>query len=344
MDPGSFQHTQHMGISTLASWPLVIWKTLEFEGLDPRPVFKAAGLDPALLGNPRARYDSDKLDRCFAEAAKVSNAHCFGVEAARHWHPMMLQALSLAWFASTTLHDAFGRLVRNMKIVNTGLRGELIHQGRSYRFVVHLEDPKSTYHVERAHSGLASIVAMCRQSLSHHFHPSSVQLAEPRGDCHPDLAGFFHCELEYDAANYGLTLDERDLHKRLPMGNLETLTAADSALAEILSTLDRDDIVARARSIIFKMLPTGSVSEEAVAKALHMSRRTFQRKLDEAGTGYRKLFDKVRRELAETYIADDRYSITEISYLLGFAEPSSFTRKYKDWTGGSPSSRRQNAG
>jgi AraC-like DNA-binding protein len=330
-----------MGISTLASWPLVIWKTLEFEGHDPRPVFRAAGLDPALLGNPRARYDSNKLDRCFAEAAKVSGCHCFGVEAARHWHPMMLQALSLAWFASTTLYDAFGRLVRNMKMVNTGLRGELVHQGKSYRFVVHLAEPEASYHVERAHSALASIVAMCRQSLSHRFHPMSVQLAEIEGPCHPDLTDFFHCPIEYGAANYGFTLAEADLHKRLPLGNLETLTAADRALAEYLSTLDRDDIVARARSVIFKMLPTGNVSEEAVAKALHMSRRTFQRKLEEAGTGYRKMFDRVRRELAETYIADDRYSITEISYLLGFAEPSSFARKYKDWTGVPPSAKRQ---
>ena len=330
-----------MGISTLASWPLVIWKTLEFEGRDPRPVFKAAGLDPAILGSTRARYDSDRLDACFAEAASVSGVHCFGVEAARHWHPMMLQALSLAWFSSSSLHDAFGRLVRNLKVVNTGLRGDLLHQGKTYRFVVQMTDPSVVFHVERAHAALASIVAMCRQSLSHRFHPLSVQLAEPEGPCHPDLADFFHCPVEYDAAHYGFTLDERDLHKRLPMGNLETLTAADRTLAEILSTLDRDDIVARARSVIFKMLPTGTVSEEAVAKALHMSRRTFQRKLEEAGTGYRKLFDKVRRELAETYIADDRYSITEISYLLGFAEPSSFARKYKDWTGASPSSQRQ---
>ncbi len=332
-----------MGFSTLASWPLVIWKTLEFEGHDPRPVFKACGLDPALLGNPRARYDSGKLDRCFAEAARVSGAHCFGVEAARHWHPMMLQALSIAWFASETLYDAFNRLVRNMKVVNTGLRGDLVHQGQTYRFVVHATDIEDGFHRERAHSGLASIVAMCRQSLSHNFHPASVQLVGPPGPCQRDLAEFFHCDLEYDAPNYGLTLHERDLHKRLPMGNLETLTAADRALAEILSTLDRDDIVARARSVIFKMLPTGSVSEEAVAKALHMSRRTFQRKLEEAGTGYRKLFDKVRRDLAETYIADDRYSITEISYLLGFAEPSSFARKYKEWTGVPPSVQRQNS-
>ena len=51
----------------------------------------------------------------------------------------------------------------------------------------------------------------------------------------------------------------------------------------------------------------------------------------------------MRRDLAETYIGNPRLSITEISYLLGFSEPSSFARTFRRWTGTSPSQQRERA-
>ena len=49
----------------------------------------------------------------------------------------------------------------------------------------------------------------------------------------------------------------------------------------------------------------------------------------------------VRRELAEQYILDNSLTLTEISMLLGFSEPSSFSRAFKHWTGTAPSEARQ---
>ncbi len=43
---------------------------------------------------------------------------------------------------------------------------------------------------------------------------------------------------------------------------------------------------------------------------------------------------------ALNYIKDESLTLTEISYLLGFAEPSSFSRAYKGWTGISPTTAR----
>jgi AraC-like DNA-binding protein len=45
--------------------------------------------------------------------------------------------------------------------------------------------------------------------------------------------------------------------------------------------------------------------------------------------------EDVRRELAQRYLADG-LSIAEISFLLGFSEPSAFFRAFKRWTGKTP--------
>jgi AraC-like DNA-binding protein len=37
------------------------------------------------------------------------------------------------------------------------------------------------------------------------------------------------------------------------------------------------------------------------------------------------------------FISEDRLSIKETSYLLGFAEPGNFSRAFRRWTGTTPS-------
>jgi len=41
-------------------------------------------------------------------------------------------------------------------------------------------------------------------------------------------------------------------------------------------------------------------------------------------------------ELAISYLNDKQISLAEISYLLGFSEPSAFHRAFKRWTGSTP--------
>lgn len=68
-----------------------------------------------------------------------------------------------------------------------------------------------------------------------------------------------------------------------------------------------------------------------------MSPRTLQRKLAASKTRYGKLFDDVSKDLALRYVEDSHRSITDISYSLGFAGPSSLARAFKRWTGLTPS-------
>jgi len=67
----------------------------------------------------------------------------------------------------------------------------------------------------------------------------------------------------------------------------------------------------------------------------------MHRKLVDAESSFRALLAEIRRDLAEAYILDNSLTLTEISLLLGFSEPSSFSRAYKGWTGTAPSEVRQ---
>jgi AraC-like DNA-binding protein len=123
------------------------------------------------------------------------------------------------------------------------------------------------------------------------------------------------------------------------------IAGADAALARVLEEHARvlaarlpsapTDFVASVQSSIVAALPE-SAEEESVARALHMSRRTLQRKLAHEGTSFREVLDGVRRGLAESYLTDRAVSIPEVAFLLGFSEQSSFHRAFQRWTGSAP--------
>jgi hypothetical protein len=62
-----------------------------------------------------------------------------------------------------------------------------------------------------------------------------------------------------------------------------------------------------------------------------MSRRTVQRALADEGTSFEALLDDARRVRAEALLAEG-HPKKEIAYVLGFADPSAFTRARRRWT------------
>ena len=92
----------------------------------------------------------------------------------------------------------------------------------------------------------------------------------------------------------------------------------------------------RVHAALLEMLPAGEASVEAVAKRLMVSSRTLQRRLREAGTSYQAVLNETREALARHYLASSSLSAAEISFLLGYDDPSSFYRAFHGWTGKTP--------
>ncbi|MBZ0234079.1 MAG: AraC family transcriptional regulator [Deltaproteobacteria bacterium] len=92
----------------------------------------------------------------------------------------------------------------------------------------------------------------------------------------------------------------------------------------------------RTRAALLELLPSGRASVQAVASCLGVSARTLQRRLMEEDTTFQRVLDATREELARHYLGTTAMAGAEISFLLGFEDPSSFVRAFHDWTGKTP--------
>ncbi len=77
-----------------------------------------------------------------------------------------------------------------------------------------------------------------------------------------------------------------------------------------------------------------SLSE--VSQLLHMSERTLNRKLKLYNTSYKVILEKERASLSVKLLSEARYTVGDISELLGYREPANFCRAFKNWYGLSP--------
>jgi len=78
-------------------------------------------------------------------------------------------------------------------------------------------------------------------------------------------------------------------------------------------------------------LPYGQSTLAAVAAKLAIGQRSLQRRLREEGVSFASLRDKTRLRLARQYLKTSPQSKTQIAYRLGFRDPNSFFRRYRQW-------------
>ena len=271
---------------------------------------------------------------------KLSGDEAFGLRSASVYLPSQLGALGYAWQASLTLRKACLRLERFARVLNNNVI--VLVEDKDGCMVVTLKlDERSECPSVRDDGALALVTRMCRMVSGDHFRLQAVNFtrAKPR-DIKPYFE-YFGCQLHFDQAENQLLIPLSLADEILAGANPELALLNDQVVTRRLARIDRDDIIARVQAVLMDLLPNGNISDDAVAVELHMSVRTMHRKLAEVNHNFRTILVEMRRNLAEQYILDNSLTLTEISLLLGFSEPSSFSRAFKSWTGTAPSEARQ---
>ncbi|ASP38776.1 hypothetical protein CHH28_08810 [Bacterioplanes sanyensis] len=83
------------------------------------------------------------------------------------------------------------------------------------------------------------------------------------------------------------------------------------------------------------------VNQAYLARLFNTNVRNLQRRLQTLGTNYQTLLDEARRSLAMTLLADASLPLYEISFRIGYTEPSAFYKAFRRWTGMTPGAYRR---
>lgn len=335
--------TSRTGYSTLGSVAGLIVQTLRNYDCNADPLLEKAGIDLRQNQGGDTRYPVEKMQQLWRLAVEASGDPCFGFVAGEQLQPAALHGLGFSWLASDTLRDALERLVRFSRLISTAANIQLeSSRDGAELLLMPPADVKEFVHTA-LDAGLAGFMHMCRITAGDNINPSQVMLNRSKPNCANKIEAFFRCPVKYNADCYALCFSKQLLDTPLINANPELARINDQAVIDYLARFDRDSITMQVRSSIIERLHDGTPNQETIADSLHVSLRSLQRMLNREDTNYKTLLESTRQELALHYIRETHRSLGEITYLLGFSEPSNFTRAFKRWTGKTPAEYRENA-
>ncbi|RON02930.1 AraC family transcriptional regulator [Pseudomonas brassicacearum] len=322
--------------TSLASWTRALRKQLDALGLDSNALCLQAGLDPKLMDDPNARYPLSATTRLWELAVEVSGDPAIGLRVSRFVSPTTFHALGYALVASGSLREVFERIVRYHQVISDALDLHLTRGEDRYYFTLKVPEGSPAPAREAIDAFAAIYVRTCRNRLGRDYAPLAVYLRRPEPADPKQWHAVFRAPIFFAADEDRLEFSIEDFESHLDDANPELAEHNETVLKRALTQLRLLTWERKVLDAIEAQLPEGEPSAERIAETLHLSLRSLQRHLADEGCRFDTLLNECRENLALLHLRDPQCSLSEISYLLGFADTSSFSRAFKRWTGMTP--------
>jgi AraC-like DNA-binding protein len=183
----------------------------------------------------------------------------------------------------------------------------------------------------------ASTLELGRRGTGQPLRPLRVELK--RNPAHREIhEAHYGCRVKFKAPRNAIVFRTADLDRPFISYNAELLAMLGPQLERELAERKAEQTVAgRVKWILLRLLGGHRPDLSEVAKDLGMSVRTLQRRITVEGSSFRQLVSDARRELAKHYLLDPSLELAETACLLGYEDPNSFFRAFREWEGATPS-------
>ena len=330
--------------SVLGTFLLPLAQALRLRGLDPLETMAELGIDGAKIANPDWRLSHDRFNLLMAHCVEATGDEAFGLLAAEQIQPQALHGLGFAWLASDTVYDGLKRLARFGKLVSTAADLSLVEEGDLVYLDLGRIPLTEHFHFASRDYAVGMVSRMCSLTLGDFIAPVGVELERPQPEAPERWESALASRVKFGSERASMAWYQADIMEPLVTGDPELARANDE---QTQAYLDGFMVHTTSREVVDKIvehLPDGPPSQQQIAEALHVSNRTLQRKLKEEGTSFMDLLQDTRLQLARKYLRHPNRSVVETAYLLGFSEPSTFSRAFKRWTGVAPADFRDSPG
>lgn len=304
-------------------------------GVEPQPLFAAAGVPPELFDHPDNTVAMERLGRLVDLIEETTRRNDFG--------------LLVADGSNASALGLVGFLLKQAPDVRTALNDitrYLHHTDRAAVPSFEVRDRVATvgYTIIAPNVAATDVIydgaiAIYRNILAGlcgpHWAPTQVTISRRQPASPLRYERQFGGPVTFDAEATTISFDARWLDTPLPN--------ADGALRRMLQ--EQIDLIEeeeagrfgeQVRRLLRTALLTRTGSVEDVADLLGVTRRTLTRRLEAEGTSFRQLSDEIQFEIARQLLENTTMSMTEIALALKYSETSAFSRAFRHWAGMAP--------
>ncbi|MBE9549586.1 MAG: AraC family transcriptional regulator ligand-binding domain-containing protein [Proteobacteria bacterium] len=288
-------------------------------------IFASAGLASDTLVEENVLIPFDKFIYLLEAAEKQLNFANLSLQLARQQDILVLAPLGPMLNKCKDLSAALDTIVKYLQILFTGCRIDIGRKNGTIKLsyetdLVHIEQQPQyqDYALAGAVNILHQLVGQAFPLRACYFTRSetdSLRIAE--------YSNYFRCPVAFSSQSLAIVVDEKVLSLKV-----HDIVSRLSARINTSLSLYPSTIVEQVSRVINYSLPGGCINIDDIAASMGYSPRTLQRRLKSSGTSFSLLVDAVRLKMADQYLKNSFYRITDIALMLGYSNHSSFSRSY----------------
>ena len=310
-------------------------RKLEELGLSPGVVLRRAGLPMGLFSQEKIFLSTEEFFALHEGIAQSSDDPGIGLKLGNEERVERYDPVKLAAISARSFEDAVERISRYKQLTcPEAIR--VVQRGNesAIQFVwllAHEKEPALLVDV-----CFAWIVSMAQRGIGRPISPKRVEFQ--RASVNREVyEAHFHCQVRFKAKQDALVFSKADMELPFVSHNADLLaTVAPQLEAELRKQTAQKTFSEQVKGILKQLIAGQRPGIQDLARELHLSARTLQRRLADEGTTFQSLLDDARRELARHYLLHSTRELNETAYLLGYEDANSFFRAFHNWEGTSP--------
>jgi len=305
---------------------------LEEAGVRVSAVLSRAGLPYDLFAQPRVLLTTEELFALWRAMGDVSSDQAIGLQLGteakmEHFSPSALAALSTESFGAAVHQIArYKQLTCPEEILQQKDDEEWSIQFRW--FLADEVEPRVL-----VDCCFAWMLTLARHGTGTRISPLRLEFTQDR-PYSKTLERHFGCPVVCGTPRNAIIFAAADAERPFITRNAELLAVLAPQLdVELKRQSGEEDFPETVRREIQQKLSGCRPTIQEIARALHISSRTLQRRLQDAGSSFQHALEEARHGLARHYLNNSVLELNEAAYLLGYNDANSFVRAFRTWEG-----------
>jgi AraC-like DNA-binding protein len=310
-------------------------RKLQEAGIRVPTLLRNAGLPAGLFDQTRILVTTEELFALWRGIGEASSEPGIGLVLGTETRAENFDAIALAALSTNNFGEGMRQIARHKQI---SCPEEILHESDAVEWSIQFRWLLAADSEPAVLTDLcfAWVLCIARHGTGRSISPLRLELARRRAHARV-LERHFGCPVVFGAARNAIIFRTSDAEIPFVTRNAELLAMLAPQLdAELKKHKHQETFAEHVRSTIQRKLAGRRPKMQDIARELHISSRTLQRRLQGDGFSFQQVLEEARHQLARHYLNNSVLELNETAYLLGYEDANSFVRAFRTWEGVPP--------